>query len=106
MSSGTCEFTPVDYKLVKPRRNKSVLTLSTSRNICCRDGENRDITPYDITPYDITRYDITPYDITPYDITRYDITPYDITPYDITPYDITRCEQLALIASVATTLGF
>ena len=61
MSCGTCEFRPVDYKSVKPGRNKSMITLSTSRNIRRQDGENG---------------------------------------------DITRCEQLALIASVATTLGF
>jgi hypothetical protein len=42
MSSGTCEFRPVDYKAVKPGRNKSVLALSTSRNTCRRDGENGD----------------------------------------------------------------
>jgi len=39
MSSGTCEFRPVDYKSVKPGRNKSVLTLSPSRNLCRQDGE-------------------------------------------------------------------
>jgi len=61
MSSGTCEFGSVDYKSVKPARNKSVLILSTSRNVCRRDGENGGITRY---------------------------------------------EQLALIASVAITLGF
>jgi hypothetical protein len=60
MSSGTCEFGPVDYKSVKPARNKSVLILITSRNVC-RDGENGGITRY---------------------------------------------EQLALIVSVATTVGF
>ena len=40
ISSETCEFRPVDYKLVKPGRNKSMLTFSASRNICRYDGEN------------------------------------------------------------------
>jgi hypothetical protein len=44
MSSGTCEFRPVDYKPVKPGRNVSVLAFSASCNTCRRSGEDGDVT--------------------------------------------------------------